>query len=150
MRIKQLLANWLLRGAQVKRGKDIGGQVINYTIVAPGWSLEIRAPYTPGYAFRTIAEHAAIQKRIQHDPKTCEHLKGGRWAPRSIFKDYNLSRFTFVDGSTQIKCLNCKTVWTPESPDWKEAVRMMDRSTNTPNACEQPIRIVKIKDAVSG
>lgn len=62
--------------------------------------------------------------------KPCKHLKGGRYRLPG-HKDYATWCFTFVDGSTIIKCAICGEKWTPQSPDWADAIKMMEQSTNT-------------------
>lgn len=152
--IKQWLVNYLLRDVRIIQHDHISNTLPGYTLKARGWTFIIPSrpcaeqaaaptkteiPYVPRYGLRSEFEHDAIRKGIQKNWKTCLHTKGGRLA---ISKDYNVSCFTFVDGSRQIKCLSCRHVWTPQSLYWKEAQRMMDNSTNTPNACEQALRWV--------
>jgi hypothetical protein len=141
----QKLANRLLCGVVIKQ-MDTKGYEPGFLLLGMGWVYvipnklihkPIQPPYVAAYDLRTPEEHAAIRKQIQRNPETCRHTKGGRVL--RPFSDYNVSCFTFIDGSTQIKCLSCRHVWTKESPDWKEALRMIDNSTNTPNACEQPL-----------
>jgi hypothetical protein len=144
----QKLANRLLCGVIIKQ-METKGYEPGFILHGMDWDYIIpqrriprlaEKPYVSKYDSRTPTEHTAIRKRIQRDPSTCRHTKGDRTRPP--FVDYNVSSFVFIDGSIQIKCLSCRHVWTGESPDWKEAVRMMNASTNTPMSCEQPIRIV--------
>lgn len=147
--VYQKLANRLLRAVIIAQMNEKGydpGYILhgsdwgwNYIVPKRLIRKQTPVPYVAQYDIRTEAEHAAIRKSIQKNPDTCLHLKGGRVPGPSV--DYNISCFTFINGSTQIKCLSCRRVWTPGSPDWKEAQRMVSNSTNTPNSCEVRYRV---------
>jgi hypothetical protein len=84
--------------------------------------------------------------------KNCHHLKGasmvrlgnlGRWMldkyslSKGPFKDYNVSDHIFPDGTRVIKCLTgCGKKWTKDSPDWSEALKMVESSSNFRSASE--------------
>ena len=135
---KQWLANWLLKDVEITQNPKSVNSIPGYQIIGDGWFVNtpdtcippsLPPQYVPKYGLRTEAEHAAIRKRIQRSQENCSHLKGGYI--RNVIKDYNLSGFTFADGSKQIKCLSCRKVWTPDSLDWKEACAMFNSTTNT-------------------
>ena len=152
MRIKQWIlqriANRLLKGVRVLEHEvAFPGCLRGYTIQGDGWWINTPgepapeqapvAPYVPKYPGRTSIEHEAIRKRIQVDPATCQHLKGGRL--RSGYKDYNVSCHTFINGETKIRCLSCRRVWTSKDPDGKEALLMVKNSTNARTSSEVPM-----------
>lgn len=97
-----------------------------------------------------IAEHlqAKLRERKRNFPEffkrlvtppsqdACPHLKGGRL--RGPRKDYSVNLHTFVDGSKKITCTICRKKWTPDSPDWENAVSMVEQSTNRPSSSEVP------------
>jgi len=74
----------------------------------------------------------------------CRHLKGG--GGPTIYDDYNVMDHTFCDGSRWIKCLTCGKKWERGDSDWKEALRMVSESTNSPSSSEIPLERLVFKD----
>lgn len=100
----------------------------------------------------------ALLKRQQN----CSHRKGDTWfvstpntgdltrrnqptshrpqravfpLPRFYF-DFNVSLHTFVDRHQEIKCLTCKRIWKSGDPDFNEAMKMVQNSSNKPSSSE--------------
>jgi hypothetical protein len=96
--------------------------------------------------------------------QTCSHRKGDSWVvstpntgalrrpddpsqgtrhpmravfplPRFYF-DFNVSMHTFPDRHQEIKCMTCKRVWKNGDPDFAEAYKMVQNSTNKPSSSE--------------
>ena len=97
--------------------------------------LELRRNYVPKYSTRTPEEHQAIRDSIRKDPSTCKHLKGG-YIQSLGHKDFNVSFHTFCDGSRRIICNSCGKKWFKGQPDWEEALKMNEQSTNAASASE--------------
>jgi len=91
--------------------------------------------YVPKYYKRSGLEHQAIRDHIIKRQDRCTHLKGGAYCG---FKDYNVMQHTYIDKSVRIRCGNCGKIWTPESADWLEAIKMHDLSSNRPSSSETP------------
>lgn len=85
----------------------------------------------------------------------CKHLKGGKNRRKSATKDYAVFMHTFISGETYIKCQLCGMKWRPTDTTervvrngmvyknhtkkgWREALLMMEDSTNTPSRSEIP------------
>jgi hypothetical protein len=85
----------------------------------------------------------------------CKHLKGGKNRRKSATKDYAVFMHTFISGETYIKCQLCGMKWRPTDTNervvrngmvyknhtgkgWREALLMMEDSTNTPSRSEIP------------
>ena len=143
MRIKQWLANWFFKNVRIYRNDALPDLLPGFTIIGDGWKIEILpelgpvAPspiYIPRYNTRTSLEHQAIRDKIQHDPKTCLHLKGGRVSIG--IKDYNVLTHTFPNGKIRVRCANCSRVWWNTDVDWLDAVKMAKQSTNCPSSSE--------------
>jgi hypothetical protein len=96
---------------------------------------EMARNYKPKHTPRTLEECQRVRDRIRKDPATCKHLKGGNL--KTIVRDFNLSHHTFIDGSQRIICNFCGKKWFKDSPDWNEAVKMFEQSTNMSSASEQ-------------
>lgn len=90
------------------------------------------------YERRTDKEHAEIRARIKVDPKDCNHAKGGPTWNSPYIGDYNLSLFTFIDGTQRIRCLTCGQKWFKGDKGWKEMYeKAQQRSTNKEGSSEQ-------------
>jgi hypothetical protein len=98
---------------------------------------ETKRPIVTGYSRRTEAEHALIRELIKVNPKDCTHQKGGRTQSR-YKKDYNVSLFTFIDGTRRVRCLTCGQKWFEGDKGWDEALRMATQSTNAQASSERP------------
>jgi hypothetical protein len=143
---KQKLANWFLRDVTILHLDVNGVTQPGCRIVGNGWYVEVAGeplpqpsvpisePYVPRYNTRTELQHREIRKRIQQDPKTCRHLKGG--GITNGVKDYNVLTHTFPNDRTRIRCANCSRVWWNTDADWQDAVKMVQQSTNTPSSSE--------------
>lgn len=70
--------------------------------------------------------------------KRCRHLKGGGYGLSTIGRDYNISYHRFINNRARIRCLTCGKVWWENEPGWKEALEMMNQSSNTPSSSEIP------------
>lgn len=90
-------------------------------------------------------EIAELYQRLRDNKTGCTHLKGGlrrttkygtQIGVATLRKDPALAFHTFSDGTKKLWCLICGKFWTPESPDWKQALRMFEDSSNTPTASE--------------
>jgi|ERR1700688_514279 len=142
--IKQWLANWLLKNVRVCHNDAVPGTLTSFTIIGNGWKIEtlpelglVKPPepeYVPRYNTRTSLEHQAIRDKIQKDPKTCRHLKGG--GITNGVKDYNVLTHTFPNDRTRVRCGNCGRVWWNTDADWQDALRMVSQSTNTASSSE--------------
>jgi hypothetical protein len=83
----------------------------------------------------------------------CKHLKGGKRGPKTQNKDYAVYQHRFINFIQYIRCAICGMKWYPEDTieyllrkgrkisnhtkkGWREAVEMMDGSTNTMSASE--------------
>jgi hypothetical protein len=83
----------------------------------------------------------------------CKHLKGGKRGPKTQNKDYAVYQHRFINFIQYIRCAICGMRWYPEDTieyllrkgrkisnhtkiGWREAVNMMDASTNTMSASE--------------
>ena len=104
----------------------------------------IRKFYIPRYQIRTPKEHEEIRKKVSKNPSSCKHLKGGArhnptYYSSDYYKDYNVSLFTFNTGRKRIRCNSCGKKWFDDEPEWAEACKMVESSTNTPASCEIPI-----------
>lgn len=88
----------------------------------------------------------------------CKHLKGGKGGPKTQNKDYAVSHHRFPNNVQYIRCLICGMKWYPRDTveylsregkngkiheignhthiGWREAVNMMEGSTNTLTASE--------------
>ena len=89
-------------------------------------------------SFREDPTNFSAQEKAK-PRKNCTHLKGSRRS--QIFcKDYNLAAHRFVDGRTKIWCLNnCGfQVWNDQD-GFKEAIALMEQSTNTPTSSEHVV-----------
>jgi len=92
------------------------------------------------------------QKRLVKQAK-CKHLKGGKKGPKTQNKDYAVYQHRFIDFIEYIRCAICGMKWymgdTVEyllrkgrkisnhtKIGWREAVSMMEGSTNTMSASE--------------
>ena len=68
----------------------------------------------------------------------CKHLKGGQLKAYGTARDYNMLGHTFSDGSITIRCGNgCGFKSTPRDENWKDAVYMMEESSNRPSSSER-------------
>jgi hypothetical protein len=83
----------------------------------------------------------------------CSHRKGQAWAvptpdinsqdflkfepklPLFVF-DFCVIMHTFVDGKQMIKCIVCNRTWYNTDPDFSEALKMVEASSNKPSASE--------------
>lgn len=99
---------------------------------------DIYRKYVPKYVGRSVEQHQKIRQRIAVAPERCSHLKGGRH--RGPFKDYNVSMHIFIGRNRRIICNTCRKKWTPESPDWAEALKMVEQSTNVASSSEVPLQ----------
>lgn len=97
----------------------------------------IPTPDISRYGQRTVQEHAALREFITPKIGECPHLKNHfkngstRWPrPKSISKDYNLSKHTFVDGTTRIRCLSCGQKWFKDDKDFKKMVDLHDNESS--------------------
>ena len=85
----------------------------------------------------------------------CKHLKGGKHRRKSSTKDYAVYMHTFISGETYIKCQLCGMKWRPTDTvervvrngmvyknhtgkGWREALMLMEDSTNTASRSEIP------------
>jgi hypothetical protein len=80
----------------------------------------------------SILERQAVRRT---DRNICTHLKGGA-IQRPYHRDYAVTQHTYPDGRVEIKCMICGQPWTKDHPDWAEARRMMEESSNNPTASE--------------
>lgn len=113
---------------------------------------------------RRVAEqrNEARQKLAQYNEQEekkkqtiCTHLKGGK-GPKNAKVDYALYHHTFPDTSTYIRCQICGMKWRKGDTTelltrhgkqvdnhtgigWKEAIKMLSESTNTPTSSEIPM-----------
>lgn len=87
------------------------------------------------------ADDASQDERLKKRQDKCSHLKGGRMAGRWS-TDYNVSNFTYIDGTQEIKCLTCGKKWFNGDLGWQDALNMFRQSTNTPNSSERPMYTV--------
>jgi len=81
----------------------------------------------------------------------CTHLKGGRTRSRYASRDYAVTKHTFIDSRTRIKCVLCGLeAWSNSGEDFKFAYMqsLADDSTNCPSASEQVLLQVKRGKAV--
>jgi hypothetical protein len=107
------------------------------------------------------------QLRRQH---SCSHRKGAAWfvpmveepkpdnefpirrhqekkKPRTIFPlpgfsfDFNVGMHTFSDLHQEIWCMTCKRRWKTGDPDFNEALKMAQNSSNKPSASEVMIHL---------
>src|SRR4029077_10431962 len=86
---------------------------------------------------------------------SCKHLKGVKNRRKNAALDYNVSLFTYINGETVVKCLNCRMKWRPTDTvqfvvrngkiyknhtgkGWAEALELAGMSTNTPCRSEIP------------
>ena len=97
--------------------------------------IEFRKNYIPLYGQRTEAEHARIRESLKRDPNKCSHLKGGD-IRRGVMKDYNVTGHYFPNGILRIRCSICGKKWFKGDPDWSEAIRMVNQSTNSISSSE--------------
>lgn len=85
----------------------------------------------------------AAHCRAYNRQERCRHLKGSRHNRGKHRSDYAISFHTFIDGSQRIKCLlGCGwEVWNLPTHQYKWAIglRMVNTSTNTKTASEQPM-----------
>ena len=94
-------------------------------------------------------------KNVKEQQARCQHLKGGRHRKRGSEKDYAVYLHRFIDNSQYVKCMLCKMKWYPTDTverlvrggrvfvnhtgkGWREALLMMEDSTNTPSMSEIP------------
>jgi len=99
---------------------------------------------------RSGADQAMIDRQ-----KACKHLKGGAFRMKTAAKDYAVYLHRFIDNTQYVKCFLCKMKWyltdTQErivrggkvlvnhtGIGWREALQMMDDSTNKPSSSEIP------------
>jgi hypothetical protein len=82
--------------------------------------------------WKAAADRLALITKRQNQ---CPHLKGGRNVSMYTKKDYILSRHTFLDGHTEVKCLLCGKFWDAGDP---VAIEMLRTSTNRQSSSEQP------------
>src|SRR5271166_897162 len=70
----------------------------------------------------------------------CRHAKGQVGYRRaSTYIDFNVSKHTFIDGKSRIKCLTCGwEVWNLPGFrfKWEQGMRMVEQSTNRPSSSE--------------
>lgn len=100
---------------------------------------------------------ARMQKKMQIErmkvQQACSHRKGQAWAvltpdinsesflkfepklPLFVF-DFCVIMHTFVDGKQMIKCVVCNRTWYNTDPDFPEALKMVEASSNKPSASE--------------
>ena len=97
----------------------------------------VRNEYVPKYGLRTEQEHEIIRRnlRVKFDPKNCDHLKGDPFKSR-FSRDYNMSLHTFPDGTRRVRCLSCGRKWFSADSNWLDALKMVNRSTNSPSGSE--------------
>jgi hypothetical protein len=103
---------------------------------------------------------ARMQKKMQIElmkvQQACSHRKGQAWAvptpdinsesflkfepklPLFVF-DFCVIMHTFVDGKQMIKCVMCNRTWYNTDPDFPEALKMVEASSNKPSASERLI-----------
>lgn len=71
--------------------------------------------------------------------KNCKHLKGTQ-SFRTAHRDYNVACHTFVDGRTKVWCMNgCGFVSWRGDENWKQALDMMEQTSNRPSSSERGI-----------
>lgn len=92
---------------------------------------------------------------IINTQSACKHLKGGKHRKKTANKDYAVYLHRFIDNSQYVKCFLCKMKWYPTDTierivrggrvlvnhtgiGWREALLMMEDSTNTPSMSEIP------------
>jgi hypothetical protein len=94
---------------------------------------------------RIFFKNWAITTKLKQE--RCKHKKGslGFW---SLHSDYAVEHHRFIDGSERIRCILCSKFWTPTDPDWKQAVEMMENSTNRPQSSESIMFLVERDGAV--
>lgn len=83
----------------------------------------------------------------------CKHLKGGKRGPKTQNKDFAVYQHRFINFLQYIRCCICGMRWYPDDTveyllrkgkkisnhtkkGWREAIEMMDGSTNTMSASE--------------
>lgn len=107
------------------------------------------------------AEYSKKQKETIQ--AMCPHKKGGKLqSPRT---DYALYHHTFTDQTTYIRCQICGMKWRKVDTEeflirkgqkipnhtgigWKEALRMLGQSTNTPSSSEVQVNTIPIATAI--
>lgn len=78
--------------------------------------------------------------RTYNRQRACRHLKGGKYSPKSVARDYAVTTHTFIDSLTRIKCMLCGTeAWSNSGMDYKFnwLASLAEMSTNCPSASEQ-------------
>lgn len=110
-------------------------RIANFEAIAEGTRLwkKYRKGKPPAGTLYDGYVHAKLYGLFQR--ADCPHLKGGRYA-RSANKDYAVYGHTFPDGTQRIKCMLCPKSWRPGDSDWKEALKMVEQSTNTWSSSE--------------
>lgn len=106
---------------------------------------------------RTNAAYA--QKQKEQIQAMCTHKKGGKLqSPRT---DFALYHHTFTDQTTYIRCQICGMKWRKVDTEeflirkgqkvpnhtgigWKEALRMLGQTTNTPSSSEVQVNTIPI------
>ena len=103
------------------------------------------------YARNRMGEDTSVTER----QKVCKHLKGGKHRKRGSEKDYAVFLHRFIDNTQYVKCMLCKMKWYPTDTverivrggkvllnhtgiGWREALLLMEDSTNTPSMSEIP------------
>jgi hypothetical protein len=129
-------------------------KALGYLNLLHGW-LNVYL-YLQGYYLRKNIEYAntfiekfrsrkkdpnnfSAQKRSKPNVN-CTHLKGGRPYIRKYVssRDYNILVHNFSDGTTKAWCgYGCGFVSHPGDPNWDEAKRMMEESSNTQSGSER-------------
>lgn len=107
-------------------------------------------------AYRKLAEYN-VEEEIKKQ-KICTHLKGGK-GPKNAKVDYAVYHHTFPDSTTYIRCQICGMKWKKGDTiekirrfgkdvenhtgiGWREAVKMLTESTNTPTMSETVAQVV--------
>lgn len=89
----------------------------------------------------------------------CKHLKGGKRGPKTQQKDYAVYQHTFINADTVIRCQVCGMRWRQQDTaeyllrngkkianhtkvGWREAIAMLDQSSNTISSSEVPGQIL--------
>lgn len=91
----------------------------------------------------TLFDYERLTRRPSVD--VCSHRKGaGPYeSPEKEASirttDYNVSGFRFIDGSQRIICNRCRRKWFIGDPDWFEAVKMLEQSSNGWASNETPL-----------
>lgn len=82
-------------------------------------------------------ESRSLQNKPKPNPN-CRHLKGRIFRDFFGFRDYNVAGHCFADGKIKIWCLNnCGFYSIAGDANWKDALLMVEQSSNKPSSSER-------------